>query len=132
MTIKPCTVTVQMMESVTGECRRFTAKRTREGLLIMVAPGELRAGAVQSLAGIMQLGMDMRGADRNEPALPEATVEIVDSLPGGRPFLWLDRPDAVRLLVARGEMSEAGAQQLAEVLSSHWSAPSSGPPKPLR
>ncbi|NEA53902.1 hypothetical protein G3I60_06960 [Streptomyces sp. SID13666] len=105
------------------------------------------------MAEIMQLGMDMRAADLNETAPPDATVEIVDSLPGGRPFLWLNRPDAVRLLVARGEMSEDGAQQFAEVLSHgaaveghdatatasldgtvglRSAAPASGPPKPPR
>ncbi|MCZ4123365.1 hypothetical protein [Streptomyces sp. H39-S7] len=140
---------VRIAESDTGRCRRFTAERTHDELLIMATPGELRAGGMQLLAAIVELGMDLRGAETGGAALRDATVEIVDSLPGGRPFLWLNRPDAVRLLVARGEMSEAGAEQLAEILSdgavvercdatanlegavsSGYAEPASGPPRP--
>ncbi|MEU3463583.1 hypothetical protein ABZ721_27005 [Streptomyces sp. NPDC006733] len=140
-----------MVEGDTGGCRRFAAERTPEEFLIVVAPGELRAGAIRSLADVVQLGMDVRAADdRAATALPAVTVDIVDGLPGGRPFLWLDRPDAARLLVARGEMSETGARQLADILSQGAAggsgptpppggvigprrpAPPSGPPKPPR
>lgn len=75
-----------------------------------------RSGA-EELAEIVQLGLDTRGREGIEFEPCDVSVEIVDSLPGGRRFLWLERPDAVQLLVSTGEMSAAGAQQLAAILS---------------